>query len=194
MKLQEVASVRTGLVLSRKAADLSKETDAKLYNALSLRAITENGMIDSDNIEPYYTAERLKTEYLTHNGDVLFRMSAPYTAVYISDVNENLLIPSHFSVIRSESDKLNPHYLQWWLNRHKTLFYKMASGGTMMGTISSGYIAALEIDLIPLERQRIISDILATSQQEQILLERLVRKKKQLTDSVIEFMINGGNR
>jgi restriction endonuclease S subunit len=85
---------------------------------------------------------------------VLFRLSAPYTAVCIIDDFINLLILSHFSVIRTDTERLDPIYLEWWLNRHKTLFYKMASGVTMMGTISSGFVAALEIDLISFENQK----------------------------------------
>jgi restriction endonuclease S subunit len=192
MRLDNVANVRTGLVLSRKVAELEVATNPESYEVLSLRAVSGDGVISKEYIEPYCSTERLKSDYLTRKGDVLFRLSAPYTAVCINDDFINLLIPSHFSVIRTNTERLDPIYLEWWLNHHKTLFYKMASGGTMMGTISSGFVAALEVDLIPLESQRLIGEIITTSKYEQELLLRLSKSKQQLTDSAIELIINGG--
>nr|QGT51166.1 hypothetical protein Firmicute1046_2420 [uncultured Firmicutes bacterium] len=41
-----------------------------------------------NSAEEYEAAERLKPEYLTKEKDILIRLSAPYTAVYITDSSQ----------------------------------------------------------------------------------------------------------
>jgi restriction endonuclease S subunit len=61
----------------------------------------------------------------------------------------------------------------------------MASGGTMMGTISSGYIATLKINPPPIEQQRQIGEFLRLANQEQQLLTKLMAKKRLLADTML---------
>jgi len=193
MKLKDIAKIRTGLVLSRKEA--TTESEPHQYTALTLKAVTEKGDIDREAVEAYNAAEPLKQDYLTHNGDVLLRLSAPYTAVIISEENERLLISSHFAIIRANHRKLDPYYLHWWLTQNRKEFYRQASGASMMGTISSGYINDMEFSPPPLETQRQISTLLQLSYREQELQSQLIAKKNMLINAVLKQIINstGGN-
>jgi len=187
MRVGECVSVRTGLVFSRKEA--SPDAGSHKYCALSLKAVTENGQILMTEVEDYYASEALKREYFTRVGDVLLRLSAPYIAVLINESNSNLLIPAHFAILRI-TKMLDPHYLHWWLTKNKKRFYQMASGGTMMGTISSGYIADMTIEPPPLEQQQTISSLLELANREQQLLFTLSEKKKCLIDAVLSEIIS----
>ena len=187
MKICEIAIIRTGLVLSRKEASL--DMDYYTYPAISLKNITEDGQILLTQIENYYAAEELKREYFTQDGDILLRLSTPYTAILITEKETNLLVPSHFAIIRVDKT-VDPNYLHWWLAKNRKRFYQMASGGTMMGTISAGYVSEISVDLPSLDLQRKIAKLSELEKREQQLLLLLSEKKKKLIDAIITKIIN----
>ena len=82
MKLSDIASVKTGLVLSRKQAK-DKEKGIE-YRLLNLKAVTNNCEINMNELIAYYAEEELPSNYLTQTGDVIIKTSEPYTAVYRS--------------------------------------------------------------------------------------------------------------
>jgi restriction endonuclease S subunit len=190
MELSHFVSIRTGIVFSRKQA--SPFDCAVEYYALNLKAVSDEGTIDREIVEPYYASARLKPEFLTRERDVLLRLSAPYTAVWVSENDIDLLVPAHFAIIRTKPRLLDAHYLYWWLAKNRRNFYKMASGGTMMGTISSGYIAEMNISPPPIEQQRQMSEYLRLTKREQRLLTRLAAKKHQLADAILHQIEIGG--
>jgi len=185
--LDEYTVIRTGLTLSRKEA-LQGE-NCQIYPALSLKNVTENGQILLSEIENYAAVEPLKEEYFVREGDVLLRLSAPYTAVIITKDESGLLVPAHFAIIRTKK-MVDPRYLRWWLAKKKKWFYKVASGGAMMGTISSGYVAQMPFEPPPLEKQRKIGKLFELLNREQQLLSLLVAKKKQLIDTILKNFVN----
>lgn len=189
MKLGDNAKIRTGLVLSRKEATV--ETGFHQYTALTLKALSNRGDIDREAVELFNAVEALKQEHLTHKGDVLLRLSAPYTAALILEENEGLLISSHFAIIRVSQRKIDPYYLHWWLTQNRKMFYMLASGATMMGTISSGCINDMEFTPLPITKQRQMAEILRLSYREQKLLTQLITKKTLLVNATLK-QIHGG--
>jgi restriction endonuclease S subunit len=188
LRLGDCTKIRTGLVLSRKEATSGTETHQ--YMTLTLKALTGNGMIDRNATEPYNAAVALKEDYFTHKGDILLRLSAPYTATIILEDSENLLVSAHFSIIRAKRSQLDPNYLHWWLIQNRKRFYKAASGGSMMGTISSGYVGQMEISLPPITAQINIGNLIQLTYREQQLLALLAEKKKRLVDSALRRYVS----
>ena len=118
MKLQDLASVRSGLVLSRKQA---KEPSEYRYPLINLRCIQQEGTIQLKEADIYEAKEPLKEEYLSQNGDIIVRLTAPYTAVLIDETTSGMVVSSNFVVIRVEDKSLLPEYLFWLLNTEKIL-------------------------------------------------------------------------
>ena len=114
-------------------------------------------------------------------GDILVRLSAPYTAVLIdrSDLC-GIVVPSHFAIIRVDERYALPQYVFWVLRREKNKITMMqnSSGSTAFGTISSGLISSIKIKILPLHEQQIIGDLLCLSEREQELLQKLAEEKK----------------
>ena len=71
MKLQDLASVRSGLVLSRKQA---KEPSEYRYPLINLRCIQQEGTIQLKEADIYEAKEPLKEEYLSQSGDIIVRL------------------------------------------------------------------------------------------------------------------------
>ncbi|MDR1230839.1 MAG: restriction endonuclease subunit S [Spirochaetaceae bacterium] len=186
MTLGDCTAIRTGLVLSRKEAP-PDETWYR-YTALSLKNISECGTIRSGGLVNYCAVEPLKNGYFTHCNDVLLRLSAPYTAVLITSNEAGLLVPSHFAIIRAD-ETVNPRYLHWWLTQNRKHFYKAASGGTMMGTISSGYVADMVFNPPSREVQQKLGVLLQLVDRERQLLILLGAKKTRFINAALNKIL-----
>ena len=178
LRLDDLVSVKTGLVLARKQAKHPSDVIAK-YRQLNLKAIDSKGYIDENNLEEFCANERLKAEYLTQPGDVIVRLTTPYTAVLIDEEFAGMVIPSHFIVIRTRGKKILPEYLYWLLNTDKvksSLLQNVSS--IMIGTVKPASYAEMEIELLTLEDQRKISDMNMLAKKEIHLLDRLMGQKE----------------
>ncbi len=181
MTIGEVAVVRTGLVTARKKKDASSLRSFD-YRLLNLKCIANEGYIEKAYIEPYELSEELKEGYLTRMGDILIRLSAPYTVVMIDQPDLcGIVIPSHFAIIRVDKRYAVPEYVFWSLRRDKNRITMMqnSSGSTAFGTISSGLIASLSITLLPIQEQKIVGDLMILSEREQELMQMLATEKKK---------------
>ena len=196
MTIGEIAVVRTGLVTARKKKDVSSLRIYE-YRLLNLKCIANEGYIDESNIEPYELSEELKEDYLTRMGDILVRLSVPYTAVLIDQPNLcGIVVPSHFAIIRVDERYAVPEYIFWSLRRDKNRITMMqnSSGSTAFGTISSGLIASLPITLLPLHEQQIIGDLLHLLEREQELLSKLAEEKKNYSTLLLNQIYNNMKR
>lgn len=180
MTINDIAVVRTGLVTARK-----KKNDSSLktyeYRLLNLKCIANEGYIEKTYIEPYELSEELKEDYLTRMGDILVRLSAPYTVVMINQPDLcGIVVPSHFAIIRVDKRYAVPEYVFWSLRRDKNKIIMMqnSSGSTAFGTISSGLISSLPITLLPLQVQKKVGNLMILSEREQELMRNLAIEKK----------------
>lgn len=179
MRLNELATINTGLVTARKQ-DKMPNKDSLQYKMLNLKAINEKGYIEDYLLEDFWAKERLKSGYLTRAGDIVVRLTIPFTAVLIDKEHTGLIIPSHFVVIRTDSEQILPEYLNWFLNTDRVrqeLHQNLSS--TMIGTVKPKVYALLDIELITLEEQRRIGELYRLSKKELRLLEQM-RVQKEL--------------
>ena len=176
MKLNKLATVKTGLVLSRKE---SKNVDKSYeYQQLNLKAVDDNGTININDTIPFYASENLTSNYLTQVGDIIVKTSEPYTAVYITQEYAGLVIPSHFVVVRVDTATALPQYIAWYLNKERIKkAFRMSCVG-LLKQIKPTIIAETEIKLPTFERQQQVVALYDISQKEIQLLEKLIKQKK----------------
>ncbi len=178
MLLGDLAKIRSGLILSRKEA--KKEPPVYQYRSLSLRAILPDGAIDQDALGVLGTVAPLKNEYLTQSGDIVVRLSIPYTAVLIDDAATGLVISSNFVVIRVSDKSLLPEYLAWLLNTNAVKRdIAESTGGNMLGSVNAGYFQKLDIQLLPLAEQKTIAEMNQLARREVQLLRQLADEKQR---------------
>lgn len=178
MRLQEVASVRCGLVLSRKQA---ARPMGHRYSLINLRCIQSTGCIDLKEADVYEAKEPLRGEYLSCQGDIVVRLTAPYTAVLIDAETSGMVIPSNFVVIRMERAGLLPEYLFWLLNtsRMRRELYENATSN-MLGAVKAQFLAEIALMLPPVEVQRSIAQLNLLAKKERQLLNKLADEKETL--------------
>ena len=188
MILSDTATVRTGFVSGRKRAQ-SDENQSYKYQLLNLRCISDSGNLITAFAELFYSTSKIKEDFLSQKGDVLIRLSAPYSSVMIQNEAQcGFLIPSHFAIIRAKGKSFLPEYILWQLRRNKTKQFVLqnSSGSSAFGTISSGFIASLQIDEIPIKQQRALGQLTLLENREQELLYRLSQEKLEYISRLTE--------
>ena len=188
MKLGEIASVRSGLVLSRK---LARENPVQRYRLLNLRSITPEGYIDMNETDVFDAKETLPGEYLSQVGDIVIRLSAPYTAVLIDEKSEGMVVSSNFVIVRTDPQELLPEFLYWLLNtseiKHRML---ENSSSNMLGAVKPKFFADYEITPLPIPEQQKIAAINALAKAESKLLRQLANAKEQYYEAILRNTFN----
>ena len=176
MKLGDIATVRSGLVLSRKQA---REPSDIRYPLLNLRSINPGGYIEADQLDVFDAAEYLSPEYLSQVGDVIVRLTAPYTAILIDKVTAGMVISSNFVIIRADRRELLPEYLFWLINtpKIKRSIYENTSSN-MLGAIKAKYFSDFEVPFLPIAKQQQIAAINELALKEAKLLRQLADEKE----------------
>lgn len=183
MKLGDIATVRSGLVLARKKA---KGDTGIYYPLLNLRSINAGGYIETEELDAYYASEYLAPEYLTHTGDLIVRLTAPYTAVLIDDNTENIVVSSNFIIIRTVSEDFLPEYLYWLINTKdiKHSIYENATSN-MLGAVKAKFFSDFKIEQISLSDQKKISELNRLAKRESYLLMKLAEEKEKYYEAII---------
>lgn len=178
VKIRDLADVRSGLVLSRKQ---SKEPTDYRYSLINLRCIKPEGIIDLNESDIYEAKEPLKEEYLSQRGDIVVRLTAPYTAVLIDDTTSGMVISSNFVVIRIEDKQLLPEYLFWLLNTQKVKrkIYENATSN-MLGAVKAKFLTDFELTVLPIDDQYKIAQLNLLAKKESQLLKELATEKEKL--------------
>ena len=188
MKLGEIASVRSGLVLSRK---LARENPAQRYRLLNLRSITPEGYIDMNETDVFDAKETLPGEYLSQVGDIVIRLSAPYTAVLIDEESEGMVVSSNFVIVRTDPQVLLPEFLYWLLNTSEVKHRMFEnSSSNMLGAVKPKFFADYEITPLPIPEQQKIAAINALAKTESKLLRQLANAKEQYYESILHNTFN----
>lgn len=186
--LKGFASVRSGLVLSRKK---SKGGEGELYALLTLRSVKEEGVLDMSAVDMYVSTSVLPSVYQTAVGDVVVRLTWPYSAVLIDEQSSGMLVSSHFVIIRPDREKLNPGYLHWVLNRQSTrrLIYENTSAN-MLNAVRPQFFSELKISLPPMVEQKKIAELQLLTRRERILQEMLMQERSNLAKVLTEKIYN----
>lgn len=197
MLLENIATIRTGVVTARKKASEGATITFK-YNVLNLRCAQASGCFDMQYAEVLESEEELKAVYFTRLGDILVRLSAPYTAIMITREEWcDYLVPSHFAIIRIKDASVLPEYILWILKQDATKqkILQNISGNGAFGTINSKFFNSIFVHDIPIEKQKIIGQMLLLSDREQRLLYELALQKENynrlMLENVFESMKRG---
>lgn len=196
MKLEEIATIRTGVVATRKKAS-DADPIRHTYKLLNLKCASHNGYLDLQYVEEFQTNQPLKPEFFTQAGDIIVRLSSPYTAIMITKEEWcGFLVPSHFAIIRVNKTAASPEYILWILKEESTKqkILQNISGSGVFGTINSRFFNTLSINNLPLEKQKMIGQMQLLSEKEQELLHSLATQKEIYNKLIINQIFNDAKR
>lgn len=177
IKLGDIATIGTGLVVKRKQAMDSSEV-VKEYQMLTLKSFEQGGWLNTNELEVFKSNEELDEKYITKTGDVIVRLSSPNTAIAVNNEISGLLVPSLFAIVRVEAEYIDPEYLSVYLNSDSMKrIYARSSVGTAIQIIKTSMLKELVIPIQTLEKQKQIVEINKLAVRERLLLERLLDEK-----------------
>lgn len=190
-KISEIAYIQSGLVLSRKAA--KENMNVYPYQRLTLRSVTEDCLLDISSFETYKACEPIDEQFLTKENDIIVRLFAPVCATLITKDYEGLVVPSQLAIIRlKDSCPYLPGYLSVYLTNERSLENLIEGAGmAAQKIIKVGNIAELEIPCLPIEKQKMISDIANEQLNIVALYKKIIEQETTRTKSVIKDIIGG---
>lgn len=189
VKIDKIAYIQTGLVATRKKAT-SKDSDFFKYKMLSLKSFEPSGKLITNELEWFKSNEELEGKYLTHLGDIVIRLTAPYTAICINKSETELLVPSNFAIIRIEDNSFLPEYVSMFLNSEKMENeFKRSSVSTTIPLIKTSYLREVEIPEKKLEMQKKLLKFNDLQKKEIILVNNIIKEKLKLAQARIKKIL-----
>ena len=190
IKLGEISNIRTGLVTARKKAKADSLNRFE-YKQISLKSFGKGIKLQKDKSDIFISSQEIKPKYFTKEGDVIVRLRAPASAVYIDKNDEGLLIHSLLVVIRVDKDKLDPKYLAYYINSKSVQrILKQDVKGTAIPMLKTKDLEELPIILPPLQKQKELVGFLELADKEAELLQLLANEKLQFSEAVFLKAIN----
>lgn len=185
---KNISNIITGHVFRSK---IPYNTDGNI-NLLNMDAISTAGIvrISEENIKKIQL-NNIKPEEIIIPGDILFKAKGlNNTAVLIDSIPPNTTVTASCHIIRVVDKNFLPEYVCSWLNSAvaKNHFSKGAgqATGVTIANVSKATLETLEIPLLPLKNQKLISEIEECSKQEKELLLKIAEKKEMLNRAIIE--------
>jgi len=188
IKLSDIAEIKTGLVLNRKKADVSKPSKF-YYSVVSLKSFNENAIYDNTFADEFISNEQIKEDYQVKKGDILLRLREPNFAVYIDKEHENLVYPSLIVRVKLQDSRFDPHFIAHYLN--STIVRRALStelSGTTIPMINVANVNGIEIPLINIDKQKKIVEYLKLAHQENELLQNIIKQKQKYSKELFETL------
>ena len=183
-----ISNIITGHVFRNK---IPYNTDGNI-NLLNMDAISTAGIVRiSENDIKKIQLDDIKPEEIIMPGDILFKAKGlNNTAVLIDSIPANTTVTASCHIIRVTDKNFLPEYVCSWLNSAaaKNHFSKGAgqATGVTIANVSKATLESLEIPLIPLKNQKLISDIEECAKQVYDLSIKIADNKNLLYRAIIE--------
>lgn len=189
-----MGKVRAGLVLSRKKSS-DEKTVKETKHVLNIKNIESNGTFGDTDYELFEAKEVIEDQYISKQGDIVMRLSYPYTAILIDEAHEGFIIPSYFAIIRLEVEGILPEYLAWYLNQERVKQeLKRKQSGTLNVTTNKKVLEALEVQVLTLEKQaELIQLYRLFLEEQQVLLQMMAYKEAYYEKVVVEVLRREAN-
>lgn len=193
IKLNDIAEIKTGLVLSRKKAEAHTPSEYS-YKIVSLKSFAENTVFDDSFADEFISNEQISEEYKVGLGDVLLRLREPNFAVYIDKDYKDLIYSSLMVRIRVKSDIFDPRFVAHYLNSSavKRALAPDVSG-TTIAMIGVASLNNIKIPAINLQTQNKIVKYLDLAREESEILQNLAAQKQKYHKSIFENLIKKEN-
>ena len=192
VKLGDISSITTGQVIKRKEARPG-DMDAIQYRILTLKSFDEDGFLVKEELDTFKAFEEIESKYITSKGDIVVRLSMPFTTITIDKESEGILIPSLFVAIRVNCNDILPSYLSLYLNSNKMKKqYIKEARGSAIQILKTSAFKEFEIMIPDMSIQEQAVTLNELMMREKRLLQLLIKENNKRNQIILENMITGG--
>ena len=204
--LYQIVEIQAGLVLSRTGAkqlELIKRNVAekvsgiivRKYKAITLRSITDVGILDLSQCDDFDSKEEISDRYLTHKNDILVRMFTPLKCCLINSEEENLVVPSQFCILKLKESFRNiilPEYLYLVIrNKDFSKQVQKLEEGFQLRSIKTSSIAKIKINIPDIATQEKLINVSNLIIRKEKLMSELIIQEKLYNEAILEKLIKG---
>lgn len=204
--LNQIVEIQAGLVLSRTGAKqlelikrnvAEKVSDIKVrkYKAITLRSITDVGILDLSQCDDLDSKEEISDRYLTHKNDILVRMFTPLKCCLINSEEENLVVPSQFCILKLKDSFRNiilPEYLYLVMrNKDFSKQVQKLEEGFQLRSIKTSSIAKITINIPDIATQEKLINVSNLITRKEKLMSELIIREKLYNETILEKLIKG---
>ena len=186
-KLKELnIEIVGGQIVQRVIADVERgEAVLDPQRKTIVAKTVSEGLIDEEGVVVNDYKTTFDDKKLTHEGDIVVKLSAPYNAVIIDKEHEGMLVSSFCSIIRNVNE-IDKRYLVAFLNSDVAQTQlKNSVVGTVMSILSNGKLGELEIPVPSLEKQEEIGSYFEKTVKNRILLAKIIKLEEQKLAALI---------
>ena len=206
LALNQIVEIQAGLVLSRTGAkqlELIKRNVAekvsditvRKYKAITLRSITDVGILDLSQCDDFDSKEEISDRYLTHKNDILVRMFTPLKCCLINSEEENLVVPSQFCILKLKDSFRNiilPKYLYLVMrNKDFSKQVQKLEEGFQLRSIKTSSIAKIKINIPDIATQEKLINVSNLIIRKEKLMSELIIQEKLYNETILEKLIKG---
>ena len=204
--LNQIVEIQAGLVLSRTGAkqlELIKRNVAekvsdiivRKYKVITLRSITDVGILDLSQCDDFDSKEEMSDRYLTHKNDILVRMFTPLKCCLINSEEENLVVPSQFCILKLKESFRNiilPEYLYLVMrNKDFSKQVQKLEEGFQLRSIKTSSIAKIKINIPDIATQEKLINVSNLIIRKEKLMSELIIQEKLYNETILEKLIKG---
>ena len=186
-KLKELGlEIVGGQIVQRVIADVARGEEVLDHERKTIVAKTiAEGLIDEEGIVVNNYKTTFDDKKLTHEGDIIVKLSAPYNAVIIDKDHEGMLVSSFCSIVRNVT-QIDKKYLVAFLNSDVAQNQlKNSVVGSVMSILSNGKLGELEIPVPSKEKQEEIGSYFEKTIKNRVLLTKIIKLEEEKLASLI---------
>lgn len=167
----------------RKSSFKDKENNFE-YKIITLNN-ENNYKINQNKLNKINTDKKIDTKYLLKKGNIILKLTPPYTSRIIEFNENNITTTSNYAIIKVY-ENYSPEIINFYLNSEyiKKQIYQFADE-TSVKVINIGNIKYFDIILTNKEYEDIYKKLISTHKEKKEMIEKELNLEKDLLEEII---------
>ncbi|KIE18558.1 hypothetical protein DS62_14005 [Smithella sp. SC_K08D17] len=180
--LKDIATVQMGFSFRSRLESLQSGE----VGVIQMKDLTDENIVNCENLS-HVDMGKFGESHLVRKGDLIFRSrSLTSTSAILSDDPGRVVVSAPLLRIRITSPYIIPEYLNWFISQLPAqIFLASHARGSTQKMISKDALEMLQVDVPPLEKQKMIVTLATLSEEEQRIIKKITLKRKQYISATL---------
>ena len=186
LKLKDIATVSSGITFRSRI----EPSQSAAIRIIQMKDLGEDNIVHLDRAVKVDLKKPKKNQF-ARIGDIVFRSRGQRnTAALLRENVEDVIVAAPLLRVRSNSKKVVPEFLLWWINHPPSQAYlSKRAEGTKVQMVGKQDLQDLAVKLPPLNQQHKIAAFFNLATQEQDLLEKIKKQKTRYAQGILMEML-----
>ena len=176
----EIAKIFSGI------RNTSVKEDEKKYTYKSITLNHDNNFkIDKNNLEKIQINKKIDDKYLLQKGNIIMKLTPPYTSRIIEFNENNLTTTSNYAIIKIY-EEYSPEILNFYLNSYyvKKQIHQVSEENTMR-VVNISNIKKFKIRKIDEKNKETYTELINTFNNKKRLMEKQIQIEEDLLEEIL---------